>query len=37
LEVGASALLGGDFVEQAPDKPEAEDTYFGYVQATLHF
>ena len=37
LEVGASALLGGGFVERAADKPEAEDTYFGYVQATLHF
>ena len=37
LEVGASVLLAGDFVRQAPDKPEAEDTYFGYVQATLHF
>ena len=37
LEVGASALLAGDFVRRAPDKPEAEDTYFGYVQATLYF
>ena len=37
LEVGASALLGDDFVEQAPDKPEAENSYFGYVQATVHF
>lgn len=37
LEVGASALLGDEFVEQAPNKPEEENSYFGYVQATLHF
>ena len=37
LEIGASALFGGEFVEDAPDKPDAENTYFGYTMLTLTF
>ncbi len=37
FEVGASALLGGEFIEDAPDKAAAEDTYFGYTMLTLTF
>ena len=35
LEIGTSALFGGEFVEDAPDKPDAENTYFGYTMLTL--
>lgn len=37
FEIGASALLGGEFVEDAPDSAAAEDTYFGYTMLTLTF
>ena len=37
LEIGASVLFGGEFVEDAPDKPDAENTYFGYTMLTLTF
>ncbi len=37
FEIGASALLGGEFVEKAPDQAAAKDTYFGYTMFTLTF
>ena len=37
LEFGASALLGGKFVRDAPDAPQNDDTMFGYLQASVTF
>lgn len=37
FEVGASALLHGEFAKTAPNAPEADDTYFGYLQLTFDY
>ena len=37
LEIGASALLPGEFAENAPASPRPDRTLFGYVQLGLSF
>ena len=37
LEAGGSALRKGRFARQAPGAPPDDDTWFGYLQATVYF
>lgn len=37
LEIGASALIFGEFARNAPDPPDADAAVFGYVQLTVRF
>lgn len=37
LEMGASALIHGEFTETNPQAPDSGDTYFGYSQLTYKF
>lgn len=37
LELGASALLHGEFTKTNPQAPVADNTYFGYSQVTFKF
>lgn len=37
LELGASALLHGEFTRTNPQAPDADDTYFGYSQLSFKF
>ena len=37
LEIGASALLHGEFTRDNPQAPDADDTFFGYSQLTFKF
>ncbi|MEO1643486.1 MAG: alginate export family protein, partial [Pseudomonadota bacterium] len=37
LELGASALIYGEFAENVPDGPEGGGTLFGYAQVTVNF
>lgn len=37
LEIGASALLYGEFAENVPGGPEGDGTLFGYTMLTLTF
>ncbi len=37
LELGASALFGGEFIKNAPDASDTENTLFGYAQLTFSF
>ncbi|MCI4645724.1 MAG: alginate export family protein [Hyphomonadaceae bacterium] len=37
LEIGASALIYGDFAKNVPGGPEGDGTAFGYLQLTFSF
>lgn len=37
LELGASALLHGEFTKTNPQAPDPDNTYFGYSQVTFKF
>lgn len=37
LEVGASALVFGEFTRSVPGGPQGDRTLFGYTQLSLHF
>lgn len=37
LEIGASALIYGEFAKDVPDGPEGDGTIFGYLQLTFSY
>ncbi|MDJ0920845.1 MAG: alginate export family protein [Henriciella sp.] len=37
LELGASALIYGEFAKNVPDGPEGDGTLYGYAQVTVSF
>jgi len=37
LELGASALMYGEFAKEVPGVPDGDGTLFGYAQLTFTF
>lgn len=37
LELGASALIYGEYAEEVPNGPDGDGTLFGYAQVTVNF